>query len=222
MTVIWPHQESGPDRRARTRPPGRQAGLVATTGLGWVLATGACVYLWAETPGWLSPALWAVLLMAFGVLIRRVVGKRSVLLTGMMAFVTVVAALLFLKPGMDGLVLRVRGEPAEVTVDRVATRLKWRDFTFRYTGTGEPVPGPPRRSLVHEYPAGEPFTVLVDPRGRVAAETPERVASLAGPAVGVPVLLVSVYLLHGFAAAVNPAYANRPFRPRPGRPRRRG
>jgi hypothetical protein len=189
-------------------------GLFLTPG---IFAAVASVRAWSV---WLVVLLVAVALLVYSLVKPsrpRPAGARSrggALMTAVVPLAVVVFGVAsFFSARL--VALDLWGVPETVRVDSVERSHRARgdervsDYCYHLSRAGQPVTGKICRDT-EEFAAGAPITVLIEPSGLVAPETPDRVAGLRlalprGLALGAFVVIVVAGFLTGGTARRRPA-----------------
>ncbi|MFD4634754.1 hypothetical protein ACFVYR_29000 [Streptomyces sp. NPDC058284] len=175
------------EQHAKPRSKGRQLWLAAAAAV-YVIAGTVGLVAGANTIGF-APLLWVVYAVGLLVLLARLGGVEAGCSAG--AFVLLVSGLSFYigSAVWDDLVLQQRGHTVEAVVmqERVETGSRG-DKTWYHKlvqrQDGIAVPGPELKSDSDRFDVGQTITVVEDPEGKLAPQTPGE-TSTTGDLLGV-------------------------------------
>lgn len=175
------------EQHTKRRSKGRQLWLTAAAAA-YVIAGTVGLVAGANTIGF-TPLLWLVYAVGLLVLLARLGGVEAGCSAG--AFVLLLSGLSFYigSAVWDDLVLQQRGNKAQAVVmnERVETGSRgdksWH-YKLIHRSDGIAVPGPELKSDSDRFDVGQTITVIEDPEGELAPQTPGE-TSVAGDLLGV-------------------------------------
>lgn len=190
------------ERHTERRSKGRQLWLSVATAA-YVMAGTVGLIAGANTIGF-TPLLWVVYAVGLLVLLARLGGVEAGCSAG--AFILLVSGLSFYigSAVWDDLALQQRGNKVQAVVmkERVETGSRG-DKTWHYKlihrSDGIAVPGPELKSDGERFDVGQTITVIEDPDGELAPQTPGE-TSTAGDLLGVAGAVVVCLAAVGWTA----------------------